>query len=293
MNELNIGDIVSRKSYGSDILFKVTDIEESENGKRVILKGISFRIEADSPESDLIIQSEQIVNEHNSKMERFIKKKINYFTDYYRQKGKKNYIYRNYAVDRESIKSFKTSIKVLHLDGDEEYLQKCLEQYSKLGINAIGKYIPEREQPNYIYKLLEEHRPDILVLTGHDGVIKGNGDYSNINNYRNSKYFINAVKEARRFCNDKDNLVIFAGACQSLYSQIIEAGANYASSPKRILIHALDPVIVAFKIATHSAEKLVKPSEVLRETITGIDGIGGIQTRGKYRYGFPIETLDK
>ncbi len=33
-----------------------------------------------------------------------------------------------------------------------------------------------------------------------------------------------------------DELVIFAGACQSHYEEIIKAGANFASSPHRILM---------------------------------------------------------
>ena len=47
------------------------------------------------------------------------------------------------------------------------------------------------------------------------------------------------MKEARKFEKDLDSLVIFAGACQSMM-MLIEAGANYASAPYRVLIHALD-----------------------------------------------------
>ena len=87
--------------------------------------------------------------------------------------------------------------------------------------------------------------------------------------------------------DDLDSLVIFAGACQSLYSELLKAGANFASSPKRALIHALDPVRVCQKIAFTSIEKVVDPEVVIENTITGMEGIGGIQTRGKYREGKP------
>ena len=82
------------------------------------------------------------------------------------------------------------------------------------------------------------------------GMIKKGKDYHNIYNYRNSKYFIQTVKEARRYDEEKHNhLVIFAGACQSYFEAIISAGANFASSPARILIDFLDPLVIAEKVA--------------------------------------------
>ncbi len=48
------GDIVARKSYGKDIIFKIEKITIDEHGKKVaILKGIAFRIIADAPLNDL------------------------------------------------------------------------------------------------------------------------------------------------------------------------------------------------------------------------------------------------
>ena len=44
-------------------------------------------------------------------------------------------------------------------------------------------------------------------------------------------------------------MFIIAGACQSNYEDLIKAGANFASSPKRINIHALDPAIIAVSIS--------------------------------------------
>ncbi len=140
-----------------------------------------------------------------------------------------------------------------------------------------------------MYELLKQHKPDILVLTGHDGVIKDENGYASIDNYRNSKYFIEAVKEARRYDSNLDGLVIFAGACQSMYHRIIEAGANYASAPYRVLIHALDPVYICKKVAFTGIDRIISPKEVISTTITGMKGIGGIDTRGKYRDGYPLE----
>ena len=61
---------------------------------------------------------------------------------------------------------------------------------------------------------------------------------------RNSKYFVQAVLEARKLCPSSNRLAIFAGACQSFYEAIMEAGADFASSPGRILIDFIDPIIV-------------------------------------------------
>lgn len=108
-----------------------------------------------------------------------------------------------------------------------------------------------------------------------------------INNYRNSYNFIKCVREARKWQPDFDSLVIFAGACQSNYEQIIKSGANYASSPARIMIHALDPVFIVEKIACSRIDIAVPIEEVIEQTITGYKGIGGVETRGKFRWAMP------
>ena len=140
---------------------------------------------------------------------------------------------------------------------------------------------------NSIKQVLEEVKPDIVVLTGHDGFLKSSSDYLDLNNYRNSKYFIDAVKALRNYNSSYDELVIFAGACQSCYESILDAGANFASSPNRVLIHCLDPVFVCERVAYTRIDKVVSMADVLENTITGNKGIGGLQTRGKYREGYP------
>lgn len=294
MGSLKIGDIVARKSYGQDVFFKVVDIKNDGKEKIITLKGITYRIEADAPESDLIVQPETAVNEYNTRCYRAAYRKADDIImarsgGNRRSAGRsKKALWRDTAKD--STGKFTKPGKVLHIDGDDDYLSTCLEQYKKFGIEVVGKYVPEKDQPGAVYKLLQEHRPDILVLTGHDGVIKNKADYDQLDNYKNTKYFIEAVKEARRYSRDLDSLVIFAGACQSLYKELIDAGANYASSPYRVLIHALDPVFICQKVAFTSFTKIVDPSEAVTSTITGKEGVGGIQTRGKYRDGYPLES---
>ena len=80
---------------------------------------------------------------------------------------------------------------------------------------------------------LEEYNPNILVITGHDAYYKKKGEITDIDSYKNSKNFVKAVKEARKYEKSHDKLIIIAGACQSDYEELIKAGANFASSPKR------------------------------------------------------------
>lgn len=288
MGDLKIGDIVARKSYSMDILFKVVNIIGEGDKRTVILKGLDYRLQADAPESDLILQPEQKVKEQDVRMSRLVDQKHRSLAQGMTRGGLKKAYFR--GTSNEETRKFSRPGKVLHIDGDQDYLDKCLAEYKKIGIEAIGVSMAEKDQPGAVYELLKGHRPDILVLTGHDAVSKGAGGYGNIQNYRNSKYYVAAVKEARKYDPSLDSLFIFAGACQSLYGDIINAGANYASSPQRVLIHALDPVMVCEKIALTRFDRSIDPYEVVRHTITGEKGIGGIQTFGKYRDGYPIET---
>ena len=112
------------------------------------------------------------------------------------------------------------------------------------------------------------------------GMIKKGAKFNDISNYRNSGYFIKAVEEARKV-NKREDLVIFAGACQSYYEEIMVAGANFASSPARILIDFMDPLIVAEKIATTSEKKFVTIKDIEGELRDGQRGISGTGGRGK------------
>ena len=190
-------------------------------------------------------------------------------------------------TDFSDIDNYRAQIlsgKILHLDGDRKYSEKSYNYYQKMGLNAIVKNIQEYKQPQVVYHLLEVYQPDILVITGHDEMIKKGTRYYDIYNYRNSKYFVETVKEARRYDNDYDkNLVIFAGACQSYFEALMSAGANFASSPARILIDFLDPLIVAGKIATTEKYKFVTIDDIAYELRDGKKGISGIGANGKLR----------
>ena len=258
---MNIGDLVTRESYKNDIVFMIIDIDNDI----YYLKGINVRLYADSYKEDLVkynkeedIEKEQVFQErlHNNKIERN--------NEYFYLPG-----------------------KILHIDGDSDYLKRCLDYYDSLNIASIGFTKREDEIADDIYELLEEYQPNILVITGHDAYYKRKGNFQNMNAYKNSNKFIEAVKEARRFESSHQKLIIIAGACQSNYEALIQAGANFASSPKRINIHALDPAIVAAKMSLSDINNEINLKEIIENTKYGSKGIGGIITKGTMYTGYP------
>ena len=278
MNDIKKGDIVVRKSYGKDIIFRVINILNKPEEKIAVLNGVIERIEADSKIADLELVDKQKVKDILRKMDSKLENRI--------EKSKQQWEDRNYRIgvvtNQTRAKEKIITGKILHLDGDRKYSEKSYRYYRKLGLNAIVKYIPEYRQPRVVYQLLESYNPDILVITGHDGMIKRGMRYNDIYNYRNSRYFIETVKEARKYDKQKGKkLVIFAGACQSYFEAIISAGANFASSPARILIDFLDPLVVAEKIALTEKYKYITIDDIAYELRDGRDGIGGIGANGK------------
>ena len=289
---MKIGDIVVRKSYDKDIIFKIIDIKEVRGQTYCILKGVSIRIIADSPRDDLEIVDYGYVEEKEKILNSRVNEAMKKAKSIQRKIGMREQINcrSNKNEKAQSINNdmfFGRPGKILHIDGDEEYLETCLKVYKQLSLDAVGKAIAEKEQWAKVIDLVKEVKPDIVVLTGHDSVLKRTDDYLDIENYRNTKYNIEAVKALRDYNSSYDELVIFAGACQSCYECLLDAGANFASSPSRVLIHCLDPVFVCEKIAYTKIDEVVSITDVVEGTITGIKGIGGLQTRGKYREGYP------
>ena len=110
-------------------------------------------------------------------------------------------------------------------------------------------------------------------------MVKNGENYSDIYNYRNSRYFINTVVEARK--ETKKDLVIFAGACQSFFEAIMASGANFASSPARVLIDFVDPLIVAEKIAKTDRNRIITIRDITAQLHDGGKRVGGRFAKGK------------
>ena len=154
-------------------------------------------------------------------------------------------------------------------------------------LEAYGIKVKENEIEEVITETLEKYKPDIVVITGHDFLKKHAKDKTKIENYQNSENFVNAIKKARTYEKNQDKLIIISGACQSNYEELIKAGSNFASSPKRINIHALDPAIIASCVALSPVNKEIDLISLIDKTHYGSAGMGGIITNGTMYVGYP------
>jgi len=273
------GDIVVRKSYGEDIRFRIERIEVD----KAILRGLEVRLLADAPLADLIpaqMSEDEAFRRWDALAEQRTQKLMENVA-FQRQL----YRGREARANRTDEDTFDLPGKVLHLDGDPRYLRKCMQVYSRLKIPAEGHYLPESDMAEFLQRILVVSKPDIVVITGHDGLYRNHQNKYDLASYKNSHHFVRAVQVARHYERNRDALTIIAGACQSHFEALLQAGANFASSPARILIHALDPVQVAVMAAYTSIRETVKVKEVLMNTQSGIRGIGGYETRGSFRLG--------
>ena len=100
INLFKVGDLVSRISHGNDVVFKIAKIIDN----KAYLTGINVRLCADSDLEDLILVSES----DDTDEEKFYEK-------------------------LETIRNFERGDyfdipgKILHIDGDREYLNRGLE----------------------------------------------------------------------------------------------------------------------------------------------------------------------
>lgn len=286
---IQIGDIVARKSYECDILFRVIDIKEKNGEKEAILYGEDVRLMADAPFSDLIIIDEREKKKREEKEKQHIEQCYKLLRQDYRLLREKSE-YEATGGYEVKMDFFQLPGRVLHIDGDPLYLRKCLQLYERIGVPVYGVHCHETDMPNRVVPLLEQVRPDILVVTGHDAYSKSRGSVDDLKAYHHSKYFVQTVRQARKKIPNLDQLVIFAGACQSHFESLIRAGANFASSPERVNIHALDPVYIVSRISFTPFMDRVNVWDVLRNTLTGEKGLGGVETRGVLRTGMPYRA---
>jgi len=257
--DIKKGDYVTRNSYQNDTIFKVINIK----GNMCYLKGVDVRLYADSVLDDLVLSEEPT---------------------------KEDEVLENVSLDEDGMLRgdfFYLPGKVLHIDGDNEYLERCLKFYRKNKVYAVGKRITESDIASKIHMLLLEYQPDIVIITGHDAYYKKKGDIHDLRSYKNTENFVKAVREARKFEKSHEKLVIIAGACQSNYEELIKAGANFASSPKRVNIHALDPAIIATTLAMSERNKQIDLVSLLDKTKYGKDGMGGLMCNGLMYVGYP------
>ena len=188
-----LGDYVTRQSYNNDLVFQIIDIEDDI----AYLRGVDVRLYADSELTDLTKVS--------------VKKE----TDRVDIEKVESLI----SLDRNEY--FYLPGKIVQFDSDKFYLDRCINFYKDMHLEAYGIKVKESEIEDVITDTLEKYKPDIVVITGHDFLKKHAKDKSKIENYQNSENFVNAIKKARMYEKNQDKLIIIAGACQSNYEELI------------------------------------------------------------------------
>lgn len=138
---LKKGYVVARKSYGKDVIFVIDKIIKRRGRTDfAILKGLTIRIKADAPVSDLEIVSKEEIEKSLKDVEETIKQRARK-----RSEEEKQYI--------KIAKRYREIIytgKILHLDGDRKYMEKSVRYYKQLGLNAIVRNVLESRQPRVI-----------------------------------------------------------------------------------------------------------------------------------------------
>lgn len=249
----NINDKVSRISYNHDIIFKIISIDDDI----CLLEGFNKRLIATALISDLVLVSnERIIESANESTNRI--------------KG----------IKIKSRSKLHMTGKILHIDADKEYLDKCLKLYEELSLPAYGIHMSEAQIKFHILELIDNLDPDIVVLTGHDSYNKKG--IKELKNYRNTIEFVDSVRLIRKHYS-KDHIFVFAGACQSNFEALIASGANFASSPKRVNIDAFDPAIIAIKAATTPFNEIINLDEIKDFLDSKKQGISGVESYGKMR----------
>ena len=251
-------EISSNVIYKNDlnkIIYVIDNILED----KVYISGLNYRVRKVVKMEDLIPATSEQVEKENK-----------YTKDYY------------LSVSNISHRNNKNYLlgKILHIDGDKKYLDKCLELYKTIGVYANGVEIKEDKIANSVKGLIKTLDPDILVITGHD--VYNQKGTKDLKNYTNTSHYVDSVRNARQV-KSKSDLVIVAGACQSNFEALIASGADFASSPKRINIHTFDPAVIAIKVASTSISKIVNLSDALRYINNGEDAFGGLETYGMMR----------
>ena len=101
---INIGDFVTRNKYKNDCLFRVTDIKDDI----YILSGVDIRLIVSTTIDDLKKEDEKIRTDDEVIIENVNIKPYEYREDYFYLPG-----------------------KILHIDADSDYLNRCLKYYKK------------------------------------------------------------------------------------------------------------------------------------------------------------------
>ena len=104
-----INDYVSRVSYNHDIIFKIISIENDIT----VLEGYDKRLIATANISDLVLVDKKRIEEVEEASKQRIK-----------------------GIKKSSRYKLHMTGKILHIDADKEYLEKCIKLYEELSLPA-------------------------------------------------------------------------------------------------------------------------------------------------------------
>ena len=253
---MDVASLVVLKSDEKKIIYVIDGIISPE---KVYVSGLHYRIRKIVSLEDLRPATEEEIEKERKKTEKYFLNVTNI-----RKRVGKNYLLGT----------------VLHIDGDQKYLDKCLQLYKEIGVYANGLAMKEHLIHEQIQSLIYKLTPDIVVLTGHD--VYNQKGLKDLNNYSNTLNYVKALRKLRQI-KSRGDVVVIAGACQSNFEALIASGADFASSPKRTNIHNFEPSEIAIKAATTAFNKIINLSEALRFIEKGDEAFGGLETYGKMK----------
>ena len=111
-----VNDLVSRISYNHDVIFKIKEIKENE----VLLEGYDKRLIATAFLSDIVLVNETQIKSLEESATNRLK-----------------------SIKKLSRNKMHMTGKILHIDADKIYLDKCLKLYEELNLPAFGVYMDE------------------------------------------------------------------------------------------------------------------------------------------------------
>ena len=154
-----IGDLVTRKSYNNDIVFKIIKIEDDN----YYLMGVTVRLSADAPIDDLLIYNDDKEDDFSP------------IIDEYRNLERNEYFY--------------LPGRILHIDSDKYFLDKCMKFYKKNKVKAYGVYSNYDELSDITSEYLNKYlSPSIVDIINKRNSIEKSG--SIIENFNNVNFYL-------------------------------------------------------------------------------------------------------
>ena len=151
------GDSVVRKSCSSDLIFRVMCVDCDGPGGWARLKGLNVRLVADAPVSDLELADERAVIElrretmrQSAELVRAARMRMQQEEQARSKKERRRSVFglaRALGAAATADDRFSLPGKVLHIDGDADYLRDCMRYYKDLGVPAVGSTSSRNTRP--------------------------------------------------------------------------------------------------------------------------------------------------